>query len=329
LHNRNNINITDNTNNINNMHWRYLITPESVGGANNGSIKIYRIMANDDYYSINPVDPGQWQVGYIVDPTDTTEITNWVTVADNWAGHTFGGLVDTPTGSPSPRGYRIGIRPLGSSGQGQWINGLQLNFHEGSSPGTRLVGSLGPYAEGEHGPYGASPESNNTNWYTNVTPAEFRCVQSGGVNTGQKEQKQFQNNMDIDTYGQIRWNNVGEDLDYCPLPADPTPNWQDTGNFRCVQVNGENTGEQEKEQQDINEASPTYQDLRWISNGQNTTACPIPVPPQEVNTGYKAWATLEEYFVDNGQRTGNEKPNLVNDPNYVPPVYDPQTCPLP
>lgn len=48
-----------------------------------------------------------------------------------------------------------------------------------------------------------------------------------------------------------------------------------------------------------------------------------------VNTGYKAWSLLEEYFVDSGELSGNTKPNDPADPDYVVPIYDTVTCPLP
>lgn len=51
------------------------------------------------------------------------------------------------------------------------------------------------------------------------------------------------------------------------------------------------------------------------------------VPPQ--NTGYKAWTTLEQYRADTGVATGLTKPNDPEDPDYVPPEFDPDTCPLP
>lgn len=110
-----------------------------------------------------------------------------------------------------------------------------------------------------------------------------------------------------------------------PEPSED-PTWTDTGNFRCVQENGVNTGYQEKEQQDTNSISPTFNELRWINNGLNIQACPLPVLE---NTGFKAWTTLEEYYIDSGQATGNEKPNNPGDPDYIAPIYDPTTCPLP
>lgn len=51
--------------------------------------------------------------------------------------------------------------------------------------------------------------------------------------------------------------------------------------------------------------------------------------PSSVNTGYVAYSNLEEYFLDNGQSTGNIVFNLPTNPNYVTPYYDPIQCPLP
>jgi hypothetical protein len=39
-----------------------------------------------------------------------------------------------------------------------------------------------------------------------------------------------------------------------------------------------NTGEQEVEQVDTNESSPTFGEKRWVVSGINTTACPLPAP---------------------------------------------------
>ena len=53
------------------------------------------------------------------------------------------------------------------------------------------------------------------------------------------------------------------------------------------------------------------------------------IAPQPQNTGYKAWTELEEYYLDDGTPTGNSKLNDSADPDYVAPVYDTATCPLP
>lgn len=48
-----------------------------------------------------------------------------------------------------------------------------------------------------------------------------------------------------------------------------------------------------------------------------------------INTGFKAYANLEQYYLDNGVATGVTKVNDVSDPDYVAPVYDPTFCPPP
>jgi len=45
-----------------------------------------------------------------------------------------------------------------------------------------------------------------------------------------------------------------------------------------------------------------------------------------LNTGYKGWATLEEYLVYDNSLTGEEKPNDVTDPDYVAPIFDTTAC---
>ena len=47
------------------------------------------------------------------------------------------------------------------------------------------------------------------------------------------------------------------------------------------------------------------------------------------NSGYKAYANLEEYYLDNGVATGLIKSNDVGDPDYIAPVLDYTFCPLP
>jgi len=45
------------------------------------------------------------------------------------------------------------------------------------------------------------------------------------------------------------------------------------------------------------------------------------------NTGFKSFATLEQYNVGTGVATGVTKPNSPSDPDYVPPVLDVTSCP--
>jgi hypothetical protein len=56
-----------------------------------------------------------------------------------------------------------------------------------------------------------------------------------------------------------------------------TAQWLPTGNYRCVlDGNNQNTGYQEREERDNNPNSATYNQLRWIDNGYNASACPPP-----------------------------------------------------
>lgn len=60
--------------------------------------------------------------------------------------------------------------------------------------------------------------------------------------------------------------------------TDTTSNWQNTTTaVRCkTNSTGQYTGEQEQEQKDVNNCSFSYNALRWIVIGTNTSLCPIP-----------------------------------------------------
>lgn len=60
----------------------------------------------------------------------------------------------------------------------------------------------------------------------------------------------------------------------CPVPSYPA--WQNTSTpLRCEQGSCGNTGFQEQEQIDTNPCSSTYNQIRWVQAGYNTTACPL------------------------------------------------------
>lgn len=48
-----------------------------------------------------------------------------------------------------------------------------------------------------------------------------------------------------------------------------------------------------------------------------------------MNTGIRIYTELIEVFVDSGLPTGNTKPNVVGDPDYIAPSQDLVACPLP
>lgn len=96
------------------------------------------------------------------------------------------------------------------------------------------------------------------------------CAANAAYTTNMRQIEEKDINPASATYNQLRWTNVGTT---CFI----SPDWQGTGNFRCVKnASNNNTGEQEREERDLNPCSPTYNQLRWYSLGQNLTACPLP-----------------------------------------------------
>lgn len=46
------------------------------------------------------------------------------------------------------------------------------------------------------------------------------------------------------------------------------------------------------------------------------------------NTGRRIYTTLEEYYIDTGEPTGNTKPNTPGSFDYIPPTTDIDSCPV-
>ena len=124
-----------------------------------------------------------------------------------------------------------------------------------------------------------------------ATTGNYRCVTGSGYNTGAQEAEQ----QDQNPYSALgtRWVSNGTNTTACPITAD----WQATGNYRCVTGSGYNTGSQEKEEHDNNPYSA--QGTRWVSNGTNTTACPVTAD----------WATTGNYrcVTGSGYNTGAQE----------------------
>jgi hypothetical protein len=62
----------------------------------------------------------------------------------------------------------------------------------------------------------------------------------------------------------------------CMDCSNTTANWQDISAVYCQQSNGQNTGNQLKDQKDMNPCSPTYNTTRILGVGYNTSVCPVP-----------------------------------------------------
>ena len=80
-----------------------------------------------------------------------------------------------------------------------------------------------------------------------------------------------------DEIGKVIKKNRYSYLSYPSGTVDTSSQWEPTGLTRCVK-NGanQNTGSQEIEERDINMSSPSYNHTRWVSAGQNLSACPLP-----------------------------------------------------
>jgi hypothetical protein len=82
--------------------------------------------------------------------------------------------------------------------------------------------------------------------------------------------------QDKNVLKKICYNYAGQPENCTYNCIDTTSVWQNTSTaLRCQQGSNGNTGYQEQEQKNINPCSPTYNQLRWVVTGQNTTACPL------------------------------------------------------
>jgi hypothetical protein len=108
-------------------------------------------------------------------------------------------------------------------------------------------------------------------WQTTGAVRCKPCPQNPVYYTNITQQEERDTNPNSDTYGNLRWVDAGVNGSCVVLP-----DWQNTTNTRCVTINNQNTGEQQRQQTDINTCSSTYGQSRWVSAGTNSTACPLP-----------------------------------------------------
>jgi YD repeat-containing protein len=117
-----------------------------------------------------------------------------------------------------------------------------------------------------------SPLENAPQWTVTGNTRCKPCSSNGSYtsNIGQNEERDT--NPLSATYNQTRWTDAGVSSN-CTVQAD----WQFTSTpIRCRLVNGDNTGEQEREQIDMRPCSDSYGQTRWIVTGTNTNVCPLP-----------------------------------------------------
>lgn len=112
---------------------------------------------------------------------------------------------------------------------------------------------------------------NNSVWIESGNTRCKPCTANSEYSTNMLQNEEKDTNPNSSTYDQLRWVDAGTSSN-CVINAD----WQFTTTaIRCKQAGGENTGEQEREQKDMNPCSQTYNTLRWVVTGINTSECPM------------------------------------------------------
>lgn len=141
------------------------------------------------------------------------------------------------------------------------------------------------------------------NWQY-ATPAVTSCAKVTGTNynTGELLQQQRDVNPSSITFNSIRWASSGSNTGACPI----VPDWQQT-TLECeVNAYGAKTGKRISVQQDMNPASPTFNQIRRINIGFDSTSCSITtiyasIEIRNVLTGafsnVGTWKTADLYVV--------------------------------
>ena len=128
------------------------------------------------------------------------------------------------------------------------------------------------------------------------------CLANTNYITNMLQRQEKDNNINSDSHGDTRWMDT-ELSGNCYIQ----PDWQFTANTRCVTIGGQITGEQEREQKDVNPCSILGQ-TRWISVGTNTTAC---TPPSV----FKSLDVSGSYYQQNCSSTQLPVPFYVSMPS--------------
>lgn len=145
------------------------------------------------------------------------------------------------------------------------------------------------------------------------------CAANAAYNVGTLQVQQSDNNPTSPTWNTTRWVD-DQPAASCASAAD----WQFTATaIRCKKTGtNQNTGQQEREQKDMNPCSPTGNQLRWIVTGTNTTACPVSYAQVNYNNGTSGWGTVT-FTGEQGTYSFNIYPNNSGSLGQVPyGIYD-------
>lgn len=109
-------------------------------------------------------------------------------------------------------------------------------------------------------------------WQNTGVSRKMPCPQNSNYLSCTSQVQQRDNNPASLTYNQLRWIDTGTS-EHCNVES----GWQNTATpLRCRTVGGQNTGEQEQEQINVNPCHEWFNQTRWKVIGTNTTACPVP-----------------------------------------------------
>jgi hypothetical protein len=239
------------------------------GGWGFGSHMITDAQSGVTGFKCYNLEGGVWKNDLI--STKTYKVSFWV------KGDKPGTNTILPNGTPSP--------PLGSNVfqlmaekngwklfQGKISNAIGIGIWPGSS-NTSFIDELRIYPENAqmitytHRPLKGITSTCDIN--NRITYYEY-----DGFNRLELV-RDFDNNI----IKKICYNYRGQ-VEDCSINMDPV--WVSTGISRCLtDANGNNTGFLEGEEKDINQRSSSYNNKRWVSLGQNTSICPIPVTCDE------------------------------------------------
>lgn len=113
-------------------------------------------------------------------------------------------------------------------------------------------------------------QGKGSDWENDGNRRYVPCSINPAFNSQEIQYEQKDYNPLSATYNQTQWVDGGKTTTTWPT------DWQWTNNYQCVQDNGQNTGEQQRQQVYANPCSNIYNQTQWVSLGTNTTACPLP-----------------------------------------------------
>lgn len=113
----------------------------------------------------------------------------------------------------------------------------------------------------------------NAQWVSTGLTRCQPCPANNSYTSNIQEHQERDDNPHSPTYNTYRWISDGVNSN-----CTPAADWQNTVTaIRCKKDgSNQNTGEQEREQRDMNPCSPNYNQVRWVVTDTNQTACPIP-----------------------------------------------------